>query len=354
MAKKDGPLFGVIADARGKFAAMADVTSVDIKAIPKVELLNCTNVAMAVYAILAAITQKKFLDKINKNLTQLNTEVSDIKYMLSEAQRAKVVGAMKQLEDINSKKEAAINSPELKMVMLSQIAQIKGVAEESRAFYGKMISADASKYLLKTKNKKEERIKKERIKTELLQDLVYYEIGHELHAAAELFALYFDGRYDADYLETLRKDFSQRENELAEIKELAANAIAQVDLRKAKNKIRTVATAIEPKLEELPAPLKIATDVAIPGRVLPIPGGHKIENIIADKMGYNIAEKSQEKNNEIKQKALNRAIQEVEGKVKGDLSQFSETIEKMDKFYNKPIQLIKNQDDYYLRIGETA
>lgn len=71
-------------------------------------------------------------------------------------------------------------------------------------------------------------------------------------------------------------------------------------------------------------------------------------------MGYNIAEKSQEKNNEIKQKALNRAIQEVEGKVRGDLSQFSGIIEKMDNFYNKPIQLIKNQDDIYLRIGEAV
>jgi hypothetical protein len=29
--------------------------------------------------------------------------------------------------------------------VLSQLAQIKGVAEESRAFYEKMISADASK-----------------------------------------------------------------------------------------------------------------------------------------------------------------------------------------------------------------
>lgn len=354
MAKKDGALFGVIADVRGKFAAMADVSSFDIKSVPKINLLAGANIATAVYAVLAAITQKKFLDKINKNLSQLNAEVGDIKLILTEAQRAKVIAAMNQLDDINKKKEVAINSPEIKTIMLSEIAHIKGVAEESRAFYGKMINLDAGKYLLKTKNKKDERIKKERIKTELLQDLVFYEIGHELHAAAELFTLYFDGQYNADYLQMLREDFSRREIELAEIKELTANAIAEVDLRKAKNQIMLAMTSIEPKLDQLPKPVKVAIDILAPGASLPLPGGHRIESKVADQFGFNIVEESKAKHEEIKQKVHNRASHEVEAKGIGDLSAFIESIDKMDAFYNRPIQLINDHDNYYLKVGETA
>jgi len=341
--KKDGALLGMIADIKGHFAASADILPADLKSIPKVQLLNCTNIAMAVYAVLAAITQKKYLDKINKNLSQLNAEVGAIKMYLTEAQRAKVNGAMKQLEDINTKKEAVLNSPEIKAVMLNQIAQIKGVAEESRAFYSRMVQGDTNKYLVKTKNKKAERIKKGQQKEELFQDLLYYEIGNEIHALAELFTLFFDGQYKPEYLELLRNDFANREHELEEIKRAVSKALTDVDLRKPSTKFMLGITSIETTIEKAPEALQ-----AMPGFLLPFPYGHTLEKKVGQKIGIDITELSKKKNAAIKESAAKKASKEIQERQIGDLTRFIESVDKMDRFYNQPIKLLKNQDSYYL------
>lgn len=347
MQKKNGALFGMISDIRGHFSAVADIRAVDFKSMPKVQLLNRASIAMAVYAVLAAITQKKFLEKINKNLTQLYSEVGTIKMYLSEAQRAKVNGAMKQLEDINSKKEAALTGPEIKAVMLNQIAQIKSIAEESRAFYSKLVQTDTKQYLVKTKNKKAERKKKELQKESLLQDLLYYEVGNELHALAELFTVYFDGQYKPEYLELLRNDFVKRGCELEEIKEVVSKALADVDMRKPGTKFMLGITSIEPAIEKAPAVLQ-----ALPGVLIPIPYGHTLEKRLGKKLGIDLSELSKKKNTAIKESAASKADEEIKERKIGELAQFIESIDKMDKFYNRPIKLLKKQDQYYYLLAD--
>jgi len=262
---------------------------------------------------------------------------------LTEAQRAKVNGAMKQLEDINTKKEAVLNSPEIKAVMLNQIAQIKGVAEESRAFYSRMVQGDTNKYLVKTKNKKAERIKKGQQKEELFQDLLYYEIGNEIHALAELFTLFFDGQYKPEYLELLRNDFANREHELEEIKRAVSKALTDVDLRKPSTKFMLGITSIETTIEKAPEALQ-----AMPGFLLPFPYGHTLEKKVGQKIGIDITELSKKKNAAIKESAAKKASKEIQERQIGDLTRFIESVDKMDRFYNQPIKLLKNQDSYYL------
>jgi len=347
MIKKNHALMAVIADKKSKFEHVPDVNPVDMEAMPRIKALSAVGTATAIYTIIAALVQKRFLEKINKNLTQLSRDAYEIKAFLAEEQKSRLTAAISQLKEIESKKEMISESDTMKLVCLNQLANIKATSEEMRSFYGEMVQLKKDMLLEKTKQNKSENKRKQLVKDELLQNLIYYQLGHEIYAMAELELLYFDGKYSRESLDWLKKELETRNTEIKETKQLVIDAIVETELRKPGQKIGMALASIEPGIEELPLFFRCIVDTLMP-RFVPSLNGHEADKAILKWLGIDVVELSRKKSKKIKDSADIKATHEVYEQRKEGLNSYVDVIDRLNGLYNKPVRILRHQDEYYL------
>lgn len=280
-------------------------------------------IASSAFAVASVVTSTYYLKNITDAINDLKQDTKDILSFLNHDKQSRMEANFETLKSIYNLLETIKKDKNLAEIKMNQLGRIEQDFAQDIKFYGKQVTADLNEYISAHRKKKNEYKSLNKMKN----DINYQKWCIVAYSLSRLVEIAITENYSKEYIDSIRAELVKNQEDFRKECEPIASKVYIHNSTRINNVLKSEVAdvlLVASALAEMTPLSKLNVDDAI--------------------------ENKSDKINDAIHKQSSKLSQSVKAGLEDNINKsYIDKLDLMSAFYNKPLEILSDGEDYYLK-----